>query len=90
MLGEPGSIQAPTQEARADLRRQQRLYVATRGPWDEIPRRHLSFGRFGAVTDERHGTRYRINRGEVAEASRNIAGYYVDQAGEPVFLERAP
>lgn len=80
---------ADTRPDRAQARRQQRRWVANRGPWDELPRRHLNFGRFGTVTDERDGAD-RISHGEVEVDSRNIVGYFVDQHGDPVFLEPPP
>jgi hypothetical protein len=46
----------------------------------------LSFGRY-TVTDERDGSLYTINRGEVNVDSANITAYYIDPNGDPVFLE---
>ncbi len=74
--------------ARAELRRQQRIAVAHRGGWPEIPRRHLTFGPFGTITDERDGTGYRVHRGEVDQATPAVAAYYLTAGQEIVFLEK--
>ena len=59
----------------------------TAAGWPELPRRHLSFERFGIVVDERNGDVYRINRGEVDVHSSNIAAFFFTENGDPVFLE---
>ena len=59
----PGPADADARtEARAEARRHQRIAVAHRGRWPELERRHLSFGPFSTVTDERDGSVYAINR----------------------------
>jgi hypothetical protein len=47
-------------EARTGARRRERIAIAHRAGWPELPRRHLRFERFGGVIDERSGVRYRI------------------------------
>lgn len=74
--------------ARAEHRRQQRIALATRGPWDEIPRRHLRDERFGVVVDERDEARFRIYRGEPDLAAAAIHSYFVTVGQEVVFLEK--
>ncbi len=84
----PGQADAHARtEARAEARRHKRIAVANRAGWPELERRHLSFGPFSAVTDERDGTVYAVNRGEVDVDSANISAYYITEHGEPVFLE---
>lgn len=73
--------------ARTEARRQDRIRVAHRAGWDELPRKSLVFGPFRTVTDERDGTAYTINRGEVDVDSANIAAYYIGPDGAAVFLE---
>ena len=87
----PGQADAAARtEARAEARRHQRVAVAHRGQWDELPRRHLRLERFGIVVDERDETTYRVHRGEVDQGTLAVAAYYVDESGSPVFLERFP
>ena len=74
-------------EARAEARRHQRIAVANRGGWPELERRHLSFGPFSTVTDERDGSVYTINRGEIDVNSANIAAFVITEHGDPLFLE---
>ena len=86
----PGQADAAARtEARAEARRHQRVAVAHRGQWDELPRRHLRFERFGIVVDERSGDVYRINRGEIDVNSANIAAFFFTESGDPAFLEAA-
>ena len=89
--GLPGQADADARtEARAEARRHQRVAVAHRGQWDELPRRHLRLERFGIVVDERDDTTYRVHRGEVDQGTPAVAAYYVDESDSPVFLERLP
>lgn len=74
-------------EARAAHRRQQRLALAMRSNWPELPRKDLAFNRF-TVTDTSTRIEYRIHRGEVDAVYAPVAAYYIDEAGDPVFLER--
>ena len=84
----PPTHQKPAWRAtRDEHRRQQRIRTAHRAGWDELPRKSLVFGPFRTVTDERDGTRYTINRGEVDVDSANIAAYYIGPDGAAVFLE---
>ena len=84
----PPTHQTPAWRAtRDEHRRQQRIRTAHRAGWDELPRKSLVFGPFRTVTDERDGTRYTINRGEVDVDSANIAAYYIGPDGAAVFLE---
>ena len=71
-------------------RRRRRIAIAQRAGWRELERRNLAFGRFGVVTDERDGTVYRVNRGEVDGQYTPIVAYYIDPNGDPVFLESKP
>jgi hypothetical protein len=73
-------------EARAEARRHERIAIAHRAGWPELPRRHLSVCPY-TVTDQRDGSLYTINRGEVNVDSANITAYYIDPNGDPVFLE---
>ena len=85
----PGQADAHARgEARAEARRHQRIAVANRAGWPELERRHLSFGPFSTVKDERDGSVYAVNRGEVDVNSANISAYYV--TGDPMFLEERP
>ena len=87
------TVRLPTHEAdpaaRTEARRQQRIHTAHRAGWDQLERRHLAFGRFGIVTDERDGTVYRFNRGEIDAQFSPIAAYFVNESGDAIFLERA-
>ena len=79
---------AAAEKSREELRRHQRITTAHRAGWTELERRHLVFARFGVVTDERDGTVYRINKGEIDAQYSPISAYYIDQFGDPVFLEK--
>ena len=77
--------------ARTQARREQRVRFAHRCGWQEIDRRHLTFEPFGAVIDERDGTVYMINRGEILGVDySNITAFYFSPGGDPNFLERRP
>ena len=71
-------------------RRQQRIATAHRGGWPGLPRRHLRFERFSGFVDERDETTYRVHRGEVDQATPSIVAYFIDEYGDPVFLEERP
>ena len=85
-------LDAPTDQDDAytatEARRRQRIRIAQRAGWPELERRHLAFERFGTVTDERDGTQYRINRGEIDAQYNPISAYFVDRFGDPVVLEK--
>ena len=81
-------ITAAAEKSREQLRQHQRIRIAQRAGWPELERRHLAFERFGTVTDERDGTQYRINRGEIDAQYSPISAYYIDRFGDPVFLEK--
>ena len=70
-----------------DARRRQRIRIAQRAGWPELERRHLAFERFGTVTDERDGTQYRINRGEIDAQYSPVVAWFIDKVGDVVFLE---
>ena len=74
--------------ARTQARRQQRLRLADRAGWPELERRSLVFQPFGVVIHEPSGDSYRINRGEPDAQYSPIVAYFVDQFGDPVFLEK--
>lgn len=74
--------------ARADARRHRRIAIAHRSGWIELPRRHLRLGRFGVVMDERSDDSYLVSRAEIDAEFSPIVAYYIDPAGDPVFLEK--
>jgi hypothetical protein len=75
-------------EAREQARRQKQLRIAMAGNWPELERSDLEFGRFFVVHTPT-GDLYRIMRGEVyGGGSDRVAAFYVDAAGDAVFLER--
>jgi hypothetical protein len=74
--------------AREQLRREHRLRIAMRSQIPELRRADIEPGRFGTV-EHRDGTRYRVKRGEVDERHCGTA-YYLDAAGDVVFLEELP
>ena len=76
--------------AGTQARRHQRIAVANRAGWPELERRNLLFQPFGVVIHEPHGDSYRISRGEIDAEFSDIAAYFIDQHGDPVFLEPLP
>ena len=74
--------------ARTQARREQRIRFAHRCGWQEIDRRHLTFEPFGAVIHEPSGDSYRISRGEIDAEFSPVVAYFIDPAGDPVFLEK--
>ena len=75
--------------ARANARREQQVALGTRGPWDELLRRHLRFERFGGVVDERDETTYHLHRGVVEQDTKAVVASYVPEDSSIRFLERA-
>ena len=87
----PGQADAHARtEARAEARRHQRIAVAHRGGWPELPRRHLRFDRFSIVVDERDETIYRDPPRRGRPGSPAVVAYFIDEHGDPVFLEERP
>ena len=68
-------------------RREQRLRIAMRSAWPELPRRDLAFARF-SIRHVPTGVEYRVHRGEVDAVYAPIAAYFIDGDGDVVFLER--
>ena len=75
--------------ARADAQRHRRIAIANRSGWPELERRNLLFQRYGIVIHEPDGDTYLISRSEIDAEFSPIVAYYINPAGDPVFLERA-
>lgn len=97
MAGIRGSIGGPgdplvvgTDETRAaardELRRKQRVTMARKSTWEEIPRDDLVFGRH-TVEHVPTGKTYRVHRGEVLDVSFTPVSAYYLTADDVVFLE---
>lgn len=74
-------------EAREALRREQRVTLARRSPWEEIPRDDLAVERHG-VRHVTTGATYRVHRGEVLDATYTPVSAYYLTGDDVVFLER--
>jgi hypothetical protein len=76
-------------QARAEYRRQLRIAVAMKSGLPEFPRSDLGFHKFGVIEDVASGNFYRAIRGEVSDPKHSSAvGYFVTEAGDPIYLER--
>ena len=71
---------------REQVRRDQRLRLAMKSDWPEIPRDRLEFGRY-LVTDTGTNELYSLYHGEVEAQFTPVAAYFVNDEGDPVFLE---
>lgn len=74
--------------AREQLRRDARMRIAMKAPWPELKRSDLEFGRY-TIRHVPTETLYKQMLGEVGEQHCPAVAYYVDAAGDVVFLERA-
>jgi hypothetical protein len=82
--GEPAQARA-----RDELRREQRLRVAMSSGWPELPRSDLAPAHFGLLEHKPTGEFYSVSAGEQSGGTFDTAAaFYIDQAGDPVFLER--
>ena len=77
-------------DGRASENQQQRLRIAMRAGWPEIPRNRLKFGPRGLIEDTATGDFFGVYKGEVDPQLCPVAAYYIAPAGDPVFLEPPP
>ena len=76
--------------ARVEARRHRLIATANRAGWPELERRNLHFEPFGVVIHEPGGDSYRINRGVIDAEFSATAAYFIDERGDPTFLEPLP
>ena len=80
---------ADRRRAREEFRRQQQIAAAMRSPLPEFPRSDLAFGKHGQIEDRASGNLFRAVRGDLIDPqSSGAVGYYLTDAGLPVYLER--
>lgn len=81
--------EAAQRRAQAELRREQRLHVAMTSGWPELRRSDLEPAHLGLLEHEPTGDFYAVTRGEqFGENYDTAAAFYIDPAGDAVFLER--
>ena len=77
--------------AREEHRREERVRLAHKGPWQELRRSDLKIRRYGFVVDSTTGLVYRVKSGEVFGSKEDgVDAVFFDQDGEPVFLQQPP